>query len=126
MAQPAMRPSSSAVSSAASSTRSPRATLIRKADGFIQPFLGPDQVLRVRRGHGQHHHEVGFDQQGAEIGLLELRLDHLDIRVVHQHLHAQRDPELGEARADVPIADDAELAAAQLPAHAHRRLHPAR
>ena len=64
-------------------------------------LLGADQVLRVGGRRRQDHHDIELGQQGAEIRLLELRLDHLDIRVDHEHLHAQRDRELGEAGADV-------------------------
>ena len=109
----------SAAASAASSIRLPRETLIRKAEGFIQPSSSAPIRFSVSSvATARHDHEVGLDQQRAEVGLAELGLDHPDVGIADQDALAQRLAELGEPGADVAVADDAEGAAAQLPAHA--------
>ena len=119
MAQPAIRPSLSAASSAASSIRLPRDTLIRYAPLHPAQLRDADQVLGLCRGNGEHHDEIGLGQERAEIGPGQLRPRHLDVRIADQHAHAERHAELGKTPADLAVADRAKRAAAQL-AHARR------
>ena len=66
-----------------------------------------DQVLGLLGGHRQRQHEIGALQQLVELHLLDLAmLDH-DVRVAHQHLHAERQRQLADAAAEGTVADDA-------------------
>ena len=102
MAQPAMRPSTRAASSAVSSIRLPRDTLIRYALGCIRPSsAAPIRFSVSAVATASTTTKSDSAEQRAEIGPGQLRLGHLDVRIVDQHAHAQRQAEL--ARGAVPI-----------------------
>ena len=98
-------------------------------DAHALPGLGEsggvDDVLRLVGERGMQRDEVGAAQEPIEIDLADADLDRPllgEERVVGQHLHLEADGAVGDDRADVAAADDAQRLAEHLNAHEARLL----
>ena len=110
----------SASHKAASSTSSPRAQLISRTPFLIErKRLGIDDVAGLvgqRRVQGD---EIGAPPQFVELDLLDAEIHRALGRqkgIVGDHLHLQADGAVGDDRADIAAADDAERLAENLDA----------
>ena len=117
----------SAASSAPSSIRLPRDD-VDQIGGRLHPaeLLGADQVLGPRGRTASTRRSRSSASSVPRSVWRELRLDHLDVGSSTSTRMPSATAELGEARADVAVADDPERAAAQLAAHARGGRPPAR
>ena len=121
-AAPAMRLPSRAAASAASSIRLPRDRLIRKASGRISRSCAAPirfSVSSVATASGRTKSERL--QQLVELDLLDPVVLDGDVRVVHQHRHAEGQRQLGDAPAEWAVADDAGCGAGELASRAGLR-----
>ena len=120
-AAPATWPDLSASRSAASSTSPPRAQLMMRTPFFI--FLsarGVDDVAGLVGERRVQRDEIGALEQLVELDLLDAEIDRAlrrQERIVGDHLHLQAERAVGDDRADIAAADDAERLAEDLDAH---------
>ena len=120
-AAPATWPVFSASASARSSTRPPRAQLTMRTPFLVFFSAAASMMLRVLSVSGVcKRDEVGAAQQVVELDLLHAQL-HRPLggqeRIEGDHLHLQADGAVGDDRADVAAADDAERLGGELDAH---------
>ena len=82
----------------------------------------PDQVFGLLVGDREADHKVGTAKQIVERHMLDAGVADGRKGIGDQNLHAQHLGDISEVAADAAIADDAEAAAGQLPAHDDVRL----
>ena len=82
----------------------------------------PDQVFGLLVGDGETDDKVGTAKQIVERHMLDAGVADGRKGIGDQNLHAQHLGDISQVTADAAIADDAEAAAGQLPAHDDLRL----
>ena len=120
-AAPATWPDLIASASAASSTRPPRAQLMMRTPCLVCASASRDRMLRVASVSGVCSvMKSARASSVVELDLLDAEVERALLgqeRVVGEHPHLQPDRAVGDDRADIAAADQAERLAGQLDAH---------